>query len=108
MSGCILCSVVVISENQLFDHGWWSACCPDEIGDAMHQATKTFMFGLRDTEDPEVMEIRSEVVARLMMLWSDIKEDPEDDIKMGFPRLGVRPGIDLESCNGTLYVILMK
>jgi hypothetical protein len=100
--------VVVVAEDKLVDHGWWSACCPAECGDAMLRAVDTFMFTLRDVEDDEVIETRAEIKVHLTDLWASIKTDPEDDIGMGYPRLGVRPGMELVSRKGTLYVIFMK
>lgn len=107
--GCILVCVLVIGKSKLYDLGWWSACCPQEIPDAIKRAVSTFSFYLMNDDNRKVSATKTEVIHKLLNAYDKIANDPNMNLTMGYPELGIRSKIALETVKDTTaYMVLMK
>lgn len=106
---CILVQVLVVGKSKIYDLGWWSACTPQEIPYAIKKAVSTFNLYLLDKNNPKVSATRAEITHRLLEAFDKIANDPESNLSMGYPALGIRSRIALETVeNTTAYMVLMK
>lgn len=106
-SNCILVCVLVVGRSRIYDLGWWSACCPQEIPDAIEKAVCTFNFYLLNENNPKVSATRTEVTHKLLNAYEKIANDT--NLSMGYPEFGVRVKVALETVKDTTaYMVLMK
>jgi len=106
-TGCILVQVLVVGKSKVYDMGWWSACCPQEIPDALKKAVSTFSSYLFDEENRKVLATRTEILHKLLNVFDKIAE--ETNLTMGYPELGIRGKVSLETVeDATAYMVLMK
>jgi hypothetical protein len=106
---CIIVNIFVIHKNYLVDFGWWSSCTPQEIPDAIRKAISTFNHYLIDDTNEKVRATRKEIFDKMLDVFDEIANEEDENLAMGYPKLGVKGRIALETVEETnAYMVLTK
>jgi hypothetical protein len=94
--------IPVVQDSLLVDFGFWSACEPVEVPEAMRNAVASFSHRLCQNDIAA-----KEILDKLMLIWQRIVDNPDEDLAMGYPILGVRGYVELDD-GSSAYLILMR